>query len=200
VHVHATSNSPASLGATCGTGNFSAHLNNLVAQFWTLSDDWCCCETQPVTYCTSGMSSAGCQALIGATGTSSASADSGFFLHARNVEGTAPGVSGLFYYGINGRQGNSWGNPLNQCTSFQCVMPPTRRGALLNGGGTPDTCDGQFDYDLNARWTEKPHHNPGVGATVQAQLWYRDPDNPCTGAMAQSTTALSNAIEWVVCP
>jgi hypothetical protein len=200
VHVHATSNSPASLGTACGTGNFSAHQNNLMAQFWSQGNNWCCCESSPVNYCTAGKSTSGCQAMISATGTSSATASNGFLLKAGNVEGSNAGVSGLFYYGVNGRQANPWGNPAMNCTSFQCVTPPTLRGALLNGGGSNGNCDGSFVYDLNARWTQKPSHNPGAGATVQAQLWYRDPQNPCQGAMAQSTTALSNAIEWNVCP
>ena len=200
VHVHATVNSPTSLGASCGTGNFGAHVNNLQAQFWSPPSNWCCCESNPVNYCTSGISSAGCQARISASGTSSATATSGFFLRAANVEGSDTGTSGIFFYGVNGRQANPWGNPAMMCTSYQCVRPPTRRGGLLNGGGSNDTCDATFVQDLNARWTAKPAHNPGAGATVQGQLWYRDPDNPCKGAMAQSTTALSNAVEWFVCP
>ncbi len=199
VHVHATANSPAALGTTCGSGGFSAHENSLAA-FWSAGSKWCCCESAPAKYCTAGKSSAGCQALISTSGTSSASAASGFYLRAANVEGSSAGTSGLFFYGINGRQANPWGNPLKNCTSYQCVRPPTLRGALLNGGGSNDNCDATFVYDLNARWTARPAHNPGAGATVQGQLWYRDPDNPCKGAQAQSTTALSNAVEWSVCP
>jgi hypothetical protein len=60
----------------------------------------------------------------------------------------------------------------------------TRSGALRDGGGSNDSCDAVFVYDLNARWAEKPAHDSGARATVQAQLWYCDTDNPCKGAMA----------------
>ena len=56
-------------------------------------------------------------------------------------------------------------------------------------------CDGTFAQDLNARWTAKPNQNPGAGAVVQAQLWYRDPFNT-----SNQTTSLSDAIEFTVGP
>jgi hypothetical protein len=49
--------------------------------------------------------------------------------------------------------------------------------------------------DLNARWTAKPAQNPGAGALVQAQLWYRDPQST-----SNQTTSLSDAIEFPVGP
>ena len=141
-----------------------------------------------VTYCTSGFSAIGCQALICSTGIASATASSGFTLEATGVEGAK---DGLFFFGTNGRQANSWGNG----TSFQCVVPPVKRAGLLTGTGTPGACDGFFSQDLNARWTAKPAQNPGAGAVVQAQLWYRDPFNT-----SNQTTSFSNAIEFVVRP
>ncbi len=200
IQVHATMNPPSSVNAVCANGNFSAHESAFQAQFWAPASTWCCCESNPATYCTAGKSTDSCQAMISADGNSSATAGSGFVLRATNVQGSNAGTSGLFFYGINGRQANPWGNPAMSCTSYQCVVPPTRRGALQNGGGSNGNCDASFAEDLNTRWTVKPAHNPGAGATVQGQLWYRDPNNPCAGAMAQSTTAMSNAVEWAVCP
>ena len=52
--------------------------------------------------------------------------------------------------------------------------------------------------DLNALWCAtcpKPLHNPGAGAVVQAQLWYRDPLNT-----SNQTTSLSDAIEFCIEP
>ena len=135
--------------------------------------------------------SSGCAAAIGSTGTPSAAAASGFSLTAAGVEG---GKDGLFFFGANGRQANPWGNG----TSFQCVQPPLVRAGLLVGTGTAGACDGSYAQDLNALWCPgcpKPQKNPGAGATVQAQLWYRDPLNT-----SNQTTSLSNAVEFGVCP
>jgi hypothetical protein len=149
------------------------------------------CPTGPVAYCTAGTSASGCTASLSASGTPSASATSGFDLIATGVEGAK---DGLFFFGTNGRQANPWGNG----TSFQCVVPPVARAGLLPSSGTPGACDGSFSQDLNALWCAscpKPLKNPGAGALVQAQLWYRDPLN--TG---NQTTSLSDALEFTLAP
>jgi hypothetical protein len=143
------------------------------------------------SYCTAGTSASGCNAQISASGSPSASASSGFTLAAATVEG---GKDGLFFYGTGGRQANTWGNG----TSYQCVAPPVKRGGLLSGVGSAGGCDGSFSQDLNARWCPtcpKPNHNPGVGALVQAQLWYRDPQST-----SNQTTSFSDAIEFQIGP
>ena len=142
----------------------------------------------PITYCTSGTSAAGCQASISSTGTSSASAASGFTLDIVNLEGQR---DSMFFYGANGRQAAPWGSG----TSLQCVVAPVKRGGLQSPGGTLGLCDSVLSQDLNARWTAKPAHNPGAGAVVQAQFWYRDPTNT-----SNQTTSLSNALEFTVQP
>ena len=144
-----------------------------------------------VSYCTAGTSASGCQALLSASGSASATAASGFDLAAAGVEGSK---DGLFFFGTNGRQANPWGSG----TSFQCVVPPVTRAGLLTGSGTNGACDGAFTQDLNALWCPaclKPTKNPGAGATVQAQLWYRDPANT-----SNQTTSLSDALEFTVQP
>ena len=108
---------------------------------------------------------------VTANGTPSASLSSGFDIVVSSVEGQKDGT---LYFGTNGGQVNPWGNG----TSFQCVVPPVKRGGLLTGTGTNGGCDGAFSQDLNARWCStcpKPLHNPGAGAVMQAQMWYRDP-------------------------
>jgi hypothetical protein len=146
------------------------------------------CESTVVNYCTAGTTASGCQAMISGTGTPSATSPTGFFLGASTVEGDK---TGLFYFGTNGRQANSWGNG----TSYQCVVPPVKRGALLGPSGTASMCNGSFSYDLNAHWTAKPNHNPGAGALAQAQFWFRDPSNT-----SNQDTSLSDAIEFCVEP
>jgi hypothetical protein len=148
-------------------------------------------ELQPIAYCTAGVSSSGCQATLSAVGRASATPGSGFTVSASGVEGSKGGIP---FFGGNGRQANPWGNG----TSFQCVVPPVTRTGLLTGTGTPGQCDGSFSLDLNALWCPtcpKPAKNPGAGATVQAQLWYRDPFST-----SNQTTSLSDAIEFTVAP
>jgi hypothetical protein len=150
-------------------------------------------EAQPqwTTYCTAGTSAAGCQALIGASGTPSASASSGFSLSITGIEGAK---DALFFYGPSGQQAVPWGNG----TSYVCVVPPRWRGGLLSGVGTAGACDGSFSQDLNARWCPtcpKPLHNPGAGAMVWGQLWYRDP-----ASTSNMSSSMSDAIELCVGP
>jgi hypothetical protein len=143
------------------------------------------------SYCTAGTSASGCIALLAASGTPSSTAPSGFTLSATDVEGAK---DGLFFFGTSGRQANPWGSS----SSFQCVVPPVRRGGLLAATGTAGLCDGAFDQDLNALWCPgcpRPLKNPGAGALVQAQLWYRDPLST-----SNQTTALSDALEFTVQP
>jgi hypothetical protein len=144
--------------------------------------------TTCVSYCTAGTSAAGCRALLSALGVPSASASSGFDLVAEQVEG---GRNGLFYYGANGRQANPWGNG----ASYQCVVPPVTRAALMPGVGVGGQCNGTFVQDLNALWSASPPKNPGAGAVVRAQLWYRDPFNS-----SNTETSLSDALEFTAVP
>jgi hypothetical protein len=112
-------------------------------------------------------------------------------LTAASVEGQK---DGLFFYGTGGRQANPWGSG----TSYVCVIPPRLRGGLMAGNGTPGGCDGSISQDLNARWCAacpKPAHNPGAGAYVQTQLWYRDPQGT-----SNQTSSMSDALEFYVLP
>jgi hypothetical protein len=140
-------------------------------------------------YCTAGTSASGCQASMSAAGVASASASSGFTLSATSVEGA---MDGLFFFGTNGKQALPWGNG----TSYKCVVPPVTRCGLLQGSGTLGACDGASSQDLNALWCPscpKSAKNPGAGAVVQAQLWYRDPQST-----SNQTTSFSDALEFVV--
>jgi hypothetical protein len=148
-------------------------------------------ETAGENYCTAGLSASGCQAIMSVSGVASATATSGFNLIATTVEGAK---DGLFFYGPNGRQANPWGSG----TGFVCVIPPRLRSGLIAGVGTPGQCDGSFTSDVNARWCAtcpKPIHNPGAGALMQAQLWYRDPLST-----SNQTSGMSDAIEFCVGP
>lgn len=144
-----------------------------------------------VNYCTAGTSALGCHAQLSAAGTPSATASSGFVVTASGVDGP---TTGTFFFGVQGRQAQPWGNG----TSLQCVVPPVMRGGVLRSLSSTVTCSDQLLQDLNTRWCPtcpKPGQNPGAGAVVQAQLWYRDPLST-----SNRTTSLSDAIEFVVAP
>jgi len=143
------------------------------------------------SFCTAGTSASGCTATLSAAGLASATAPSGFVVTASGVEGAK---DGLFFFGTGGRQANPWGNG----TSYQCVVPPVKRAGLQTGAGTSGACNGAFSQDLNGLWCptcSNPAKNPGAGALVQAQLWYRDPFNT-----SNQTTGFSDAIEFLVSP
>ena len=148
-------------------------------------------HTAATSYCSSGVSASGCSPALSTCGVASASNPAGFQVTATAVEGARNGV---FLFGANGRQALPWGNG----TSSLCVAPPARRAGVMLGTGTRDQCDGAFSLDLNAYWCPtcpQAAHNPGAGALVQAQLWYRDPKST-----SNQTTSLSDAIEFSVLP
>jgi len=144
----------------------------------------------PVTYCTAGTSTNGCVPSIGATGSPSTAATSGFSINVANVEGQK---QGLIFYGVSGRTATVWGAG---GTSFFCVKAPTQRMQAQNSGGTLGQCDGALSDDWLAHLAAHPTAlgQPfGAGSTVNAQAWYRDPP-------AVKATSLSNALEFVTLP
>ena len=150
-------------------------------------------DCPPATYCTAGTSGSGCNAMMSASGTASATATSGFSLMASGVEGSK---NGLFFFSVTGRTLTPWGNG----GSFMCVASPRYRTPVQQGVGTQGACDGAFSLDLNAMWCATcplPNKNFGAGTIIDAQLWYRD---PFTTAMSPGKTSLSNAIEFGVGP
>ena len=143
-----------------------------------------------VNYCTAGTSAWGCQATLSAAGYASATASSGFSVTANNMNG---GVNGLFFFSTSGRIALPWGSS----TSLRCVGSPSKRTSLQSASGSTGGC-GSMSRDLNASWCPtcpKPAQNPGVGAVVQLQAWYRDPM-----AAGVTNTAMSDAIEFTILP
>ena len=142
-------------------------------------------------YCTPGVSAAGCKARVRADGTPSASASAGFEVRVERAEG---GKQGVFYFGAQGAQANTWGNG----SSFQCITPPVARTPTQVLSGSAGACLGTAEVDLNSIWCStcpKAAKNPGPGATAYVQFWYRDPQNT-----SNQTTSLSNAASFLVCP
>jgi hypothetical protein len=152
-------------------------------------------STTPVgatSFCTSSTTSHGCVPSIGATGSPSASAGSGFTISVSNVEGQK---SGLIFYGMS----NAGWTPTTWAvgsTSYLCVKAPVQRTPTQNSGGTLNACDGFLSLDWNAYIATHAGAlgTPfGGGETVWAQAWFRDPPAP-------KTTNLSNGLMFTVHP
>jgi len=144
----------------------------------------------PASYCTSPVTSSGCQPSVQASGAPSASAAAGFTLQAVNLEGQR---SGLFFYGVNGRSLKPWAPG---SSSVLCVKAPTQRMSVRTSGGSAGQCDGQFAEDWLA-WTAAHPTALGqpflAGQAVHAQGWFRDPPAP-------KSTHLTNALEFTLLP
>ncbi len=156
-------------------------------------DSWELCvdtgSSSPVTYCTAGTTSNGCNASISATTQPSATLATACFLNVANVDGQKVGV---IFYGINGPSASTWG----ASTSFLCVKAPTQRTIVQNSGGAPNSCSGAFSLDWNTYQLAHPSAlgNPfSAGGMVYAQAWFRDPPSP-------KSTNLSDALELTVQP
>jgi Tol biopolymer transport system component len=146
----------------------------------------------PVTYCVSSTTSAGCTPQIAASGIPSASADSGFTVSASDLPNNKVGI--LFYSLQGSAQIPFLGGAL-------CTGPLAGRSPALLSGGNPGVsdCSGTFTIDMNAfaagLFGGLPHAALSlIGQQVNAQFWGRDPEG------AVHTSFLSNALEYFVGP
>ncbi len=138
----------------------------------------------PGVYCTAKTTSTGCVPKIGATGTPSASAGSGFVVKSTQVE---PLNVGIFFYGKTGPAALPFQG------GFLCVQPPVlRTGPMSAGAG--GACGGMYSIDFNAYVASGV--DPGLisGAAVWMQNWFRDPPHPIAG------TGLSDALTFTLGP
>jgi hypothetical protein len=143
-------------------------------------------------------------AKISATGTSSASATSGFVIRADPVRGCRAGL--LLYSNQAVQSGVAFGGIGNGvlCLAAQGLR---RAGPIDSGGTSPQLCDGILAIDMNqfatSNWSAAgcnpaPGQNnpPGflgnIGTTVNAQMWGRDSID--TGQV------LSGGIIWSIGP
>jgi hypothetical protein len=142
----------------------------------------------PTNYCYAGTTSSGCNASLSGAGVPSASTAGTFVLTVSNVEGQRPG---LIYFGTQGTKFRQWGNG----SSFQCVVPPVTRTGSMRSGGNAGSCDGSLVLDFNVWMQNEPTKAPRFGDTVNAQAWFRDPQNT-----SQQKTALSDGLRFAICP
>jgi hypothetical protein len=147
------------------------------------------CPT-PTLYCTAKPTSIpGCLPAFTTVGAPSASAGSGFVLQCGPVPG---GQVGLFLYTTDGAAAV----PILTAYGDLCIDsgPGLTRGPGIFGGGSPGVCDGGYAMDFNLYFATQTD-NPALvaGATVDGQLWYRDPPNV-------GDANFSSAIHFVMCP
>jgi len=146
----------------------------------------------PVSYCTAGTTTNGCNATISANVNPNVANNAGVTISVANVEGQK---QGLYFYGID----NSGFTPAPwapSSTSFLCVKGPTQRAGSQGSGGTTNACDGAFSLNWDAFVAANPTA-VGVpfaaGDSIFVQAWFRDPPAP-------KTTNLTDAIEMTVQP
>ena len=142
----------------------------------------------PVVYCTPKLNSMGCEPTIGFVGTPSASASSGFLIHASNLLNQK---SGFLLYSTAGRASTPFfGGTL-------CLLPPIHRTPAQNSGGSTSgtNCTGLYVYDFNVRIASGVDAQLVAGATVDAQYYSRDP-----GFASPNNVGLTDAIEFTILP
>ncbi len=147
-------------------------------------------SSNPVNYCTAGLTSSFCQATMSSTGVAHVGAPSGFVVTADFVEGAKQGI---LFYGVSGRANAVWAPGSG---SFLCVKTPVQRMSTSNSGGNAGQCNGALSID----WSSYVAGNPGAlgnpfsaGAVINVQAWFRDPPAP-------GTTNLSDGLEFTVQP
>jgi hypothetical protein len=151
--------------------------------------------SMPAIYCTAKINSLGCLPAIHWLGAPSASAASGFVVHADQIRNQK---LGMMIYGITGRA------ELPFLGGILCIAN-ARRTVGLFSNGTPTSmgndCTGTFQLDVNAYAAGVYGGLPPlpalrqVGTRVDCQFWGRDPGFP-----APNNVTLTDALEYDVMP
>ncbi len=148
----------------------------------------------PTIYCTAKTNALGCVPAISSSGSSSATAGSGFVVSGSNVRNNRPG---LLLYSVSGRASDAFQG------GFLCVRAPVKRTPGTNSGGSPspaNDCSGVYSIDMNAFAFGALGGAPLLalsvpGTVVDIQWWGRDP-----GFSAPNNSTLTAGLEYSVCP
>jgi len=141
----------------------------------------------PTEYGRGKPNSQGCLPSVGYSGTPSASALTPFWVTASDVLNNK---SGFLIYGYDSAFAPFQGGSL-------LVAQPFRRVGAQNSGGNPppNDCSGTFAFDFNARIRTGLDPELVTGATISAQWYSRDLQDP-----AGFGTSLTNALRFTICP
>jgi Tol biopolymer transport system component len=138
-------------------------------------------------YCPGAQSSDSlCIATIAATGSSSASATSGFVITVSAAEGSRMGT---IFFGLAPMPGAL-------TAGYRCVAAPYRRTPAQPTGGSYGSCDGSFSLDWNAFMANHPSvlgQPLFAGEVFYAQAAYRD-------SHGTPGFAWSPALRFALCP
>ena len=143
--------------------------------------------TPETVYCTPKAGSTGCVPTIRSAGFASTTASLGYDVYADGVRNSSYGM--LVYSTLGPASTPFAGGTL-------CITSPWQRTKVLHSGGSPPTtqdCTGNWSYDLNTHFANKP--GPAPGDTIWCQWLGRDP-----GFQAGQNYALSNALEFTLLP
>lgn len=139
----------------------------------------------PLAYCTSKTSSIGCIPTIGFSGLPTLSGSSPFHITASAILNQK---AGLLMYGFQRGSAPFQGGTM-------CIAGGKKRTPVQQSGGTlgNPNCSGHFDFDMHALIASGTDPMLSVGVKVDAQYWYRDPQDAWT-------SGLSNALEFQIAP
>jgi hypothetical protein len=140
------------------------------------------CTGNVSVYCTSKVNSAGCTPSIGSSGVPSVTAGRFKIKTINELDNR----NGLYFYSKVGANNAPFQG------GFLCAQSPLVRTAVQNSGGTAP-CGGMYMIDFNAYIASGIDPALIAGQQVWIQTWSRDPASP-------STTNLSNALTFVICP
>ncbi len=146
-----------------------------------------CGSAAPVSYCTAGTTTNGCNATMSATANPSLTS-SVCQITVNDVEGAQ---SGIMFYGL-AQSATAWGAG----TSFLCVKAPLERTGVQVSTGVNGTCGNTMFLDWDAYQLANPSSlgQPfAAGNKVYVQGWFRDPPAP-------KTTSLSDGLELTYQP
>lgn len=145
------------------------------------------------SYCTSKQNSLGCWPAMGATGTSSAAAASGFVLTAGPLLDDS---IALLLYSLAGQAATPFGG------GYLCLASPLHRTPAVLSGGSPVSgdCAGGLSLDMTTFAAGLAGGDPlpelaQPGQTVTTQVWSRD-----TGFAPPNNVSLTNGLQYVVGP